>query len=141
MKLFKNLTGPVLFVDRAEKLFANFNTDNEEGPKCYGQEMILATPGKVWSITAELSYIEIPKGLLWADGSGRGYALGAGYAFSGKPEAAVLVAIEAAINFDKSCGGEAIVECLAPKYRAVQPAPKRGNVSRAAVRKAVKEAV
>jgi len=89
-----------------------YNTDTDEGPKSYGQNMILAHTSGVWSICTAFSIIEIPDGELWADGAGRAYALGAGYAVTGNADHRIRAAINASIRYCDGCGGEVWMETL-----------------------------
>lgn len=106
--LFTDLDSVFEFTLRMRKLLEDdgYNSDGDEGPKWWGQQMILVNRSCVWSICSGFSVIEIPEGELWADGSGRAYPLGAGHAYQGKPEDRLLHAVNAAIRYDRGCGGE-----------------------------------
>lgn len=94
--------------------------DQEAGPWNYGNAFLYAEPGRVWDIDSRLAPHPIEPGFLWARGSGEEYAIGAGRAFRRLAEgylrcnlgAMMLSAIEAAIEFDKGCGGEVFCQNL-----------------------------
>lgn len=88
---------------------------DEPGVRNFGSDFIFAHPGGVWSASGEHSLVEIADGELWADGSGRGFALGAGYlaARNGEsPEACVRSALDAALRYDVHTGGETFVRLI-----------------------------
>lgn len=87
-------------------------SDNEGGPAEFGQQMIIAHPGGVWSIDPGFGVVEIPDGEFWADGSGRAYALGAAHACDGQPADKVHAALAAALRYDSSSGGEPFVRVI-----------------------------
>ena len=89
-----------------------FNSDQEDGPKGYGTDFILAHPGGVWAISQAFSIVEIPDNEVWADGSGRAYGLGAAHACNGSPKQKVQAAVKAAIRYSDGCGGEVRVQKL-----------------------------
>lgn len=113
-RLLDHLAGAYDFTLRMRELLRedDWNADTEEGPKSYGQQVVLAHPYGVWSISMSFDICEIPAGMVWADGSGRAYALGAGNAVSGSLEERVRAAIESAVRFDEGCGGAVQMESL-----------------------------
>lgn len=108
------LVGAFDFTQRMRGLLERdgYNTDKEEGPAAWGQQIILAHKGGVWSIGTCFSIVEIPEGELWADGSGRAYALGAGHVAKGTSKQRIASAIEAAMRYDSGCGGEVFMAKL-----------------------------
>lgn len=107
--LLDDLDGAFDFTDRLKDMFVEdgFNTDSEEGPKSYGQQVILAHHSCVWSVGVALDIVKIPAGEFWADGSGRAYGLGVAAAFyPGNAEAIVRKAVEVAIRYCDRCGGK-----------------------------------
>src|SRR6056297_2370564 len=82
-KLLVDIDPSVWEVSRALKhLFEShgIQKDSEPGPPSYDQNMIWATPHGVWDIDRCLGYTKMPEGELWAEGSGRSFALGVGHA-------------------------------------------------------------
>ena len=113
--LLQGLSDPDEFALRAR---AHLQADgfhgaaDERGPVDLSQIVMLAHPEGVWSIGADFSVLPVPPGELWAEGSGREVALGAGYALlragSGMGGGEILRrTLEAAIALDITCGGEA----------------------------------
>lgn len=120
-ELLGNLDGPFEFAGRARELLKadgfTTETNGSGGPIVYGQMLILARPGAVWAIAADFSVMALAPDRLWAEGSGRELAVGAGHALvnSGFDLAAddiVRRAVETAIAYETSCGGEAWVDRL-----------------------------
>ncbi|GHD52559.1 hypothetical protein GCM10017083_28050 [Thalassobaculum fulvum] len=120
-ELLGNLDGPFEFAGRARELLKadgfTTETNGNGGPIVYGQMLILARPGAVWAIAADFSVMSLAPDRLWAEGSGRELAVGAGHALvnSGFHLAAddvVRRAVETAIAYETSCGGEAWVDRL-----------------------------
>lgn len=105
--LFAGCSNEQHMVDRLREIMLgdNYNTDSYKGPKCFGEQFIIASPSRVWSVSTCLGLLTIPNGELWADGSGRAYALGAGN-FGGHHDhmARLHAALEAAIRYDDGCG-------------------------------------
>jgi ATP-dependent protease HslVU (ClpYQ) peptidase subunit len=71
--------------------------------------------GRIWDVSGCLSLTEIPKGKLWARGSGAEYAIGANYAIEKThPEMPakdrLSLSVDAAIENDIHCVGEAVVK-------------------------------
>jgi ATP-dependent protease HslVU (ClpYQ) peptidase subunit len=104
----------------------------ERGPLDLSQIVMLAHPDGVWSIGADFSVLPVPAGTLWAEGSGREVALGAGHAllqagFGADGGEVLRRALEAAIALDITCGGEAWVCALAaPAQSGRGGAPGQG---------------
>jgi ATP-dependent protease HslVU (ClpYQ) peptidase subunit len=127
-RLLDGLDGPYDFVERVQALFRSdgYREERDErGPANLGQVLLLATAGRSWIVGGDFSVAEVPAGQLWAEGSGRELAIGAGHALVRQrplPDGEEIVrrAIDAALAFDTSCGGEAWVAELAPG-----PAPRR----------------
>jgi ATP-dependent protease HslVU (ClpYQ) peptidase subunit len=73
----------------------------------YGQNILIAKRnGPVWHLDPLLAFSEIPKGMLWGEGSGADFAIGSGYALSDRPpEERVRAAVDVAKEFCSSCGG------------------------------------
>lgn len=113
-KLFDRLSGPGEFVARLATMFEGYNTDSEQGPKSFGQDIILASQNGVWSICETLSYVHIPRNHLWADGYGGHFGLGAGNlkGDSRTNEERVRAAVYGAISNTNRCGGEIMVREL-----------------------------
>lgn len=116
--LLGDLAHPFELAGRARELLKadGFTTESEDGvgPIVYGQMLILARPGEVWSVAADFSVVAIEPGRLWAEGSGRELAIGAAHALvelgAGlAAEQVVRRAVEAAIALETSCGGTAWV--------------------------------
>ncbi len=120
--LLAELSGAYEFTRRIRELLREdgFHQDSEgqgPGPLGFGQTFILAHPEGAWTIASDFSIVPIPRGQLWAEGSGRELALGAAHARAncgGKFTARDTVkrAIAAAIAFDTICGGEIWLEEL-----------------------------
>lgn len=132
-ELFVGLSGAYLFTTRARRLLKEdgFDRDKYSFSEDLNQSMILAHPKGLWSIGSDFSIVEVPAGVLWAEGSGREFALGAFHALQATrlgfddmtqfmPESLrteigenlVRKSIEAAIAYDTGCGGRVIVEAL-----------------------------
>jgi len=80
----------------------------------YGQNFILAHAKLgIWGLCNSLSLSKQPRGKLWATGSGRSFALGAGFVSRQADSKGTLkVAIEAAMNYDINCGGKTWIKKL-----------------------------
>ncbi len=132
-RLLAGLAGPGDFVDRARALFRadGYREETDEhGPPNLGQAMLLATAGRAWMIGGDFSVADVPPGLLWAEGSGRELAIGAGHALARlpappRPEEIARRALEAALALDTTCGGALWLAEL-----AATPAPGRGGAAR-----------
>lgn len=118
-KIFADDPAVMTLVDRIRDVlrYDEFGSidDNDGGAKNFGQQMILARPGGIWSVGAGFDVVPIPVGELWADGSGRGFALGAGEALRGRglPRGSVMRrALEAALRYDKNSGGEIFLQLV-----------------------------
>ena len=130
-RLLDGLEGPLDFAERTQQLFRSdgYREERDErGPGNLGQVMMLATPGSVWIVGGDFSVAEIPHARLWAEGSGREIAIGAGHALTGQRPALgaaeiVRRAMEATLEFDTTCGGRIWMAELAP-------APSRRRVTR-----------
>jgi ATP-dependent protease HslVU (ClpYQ) peptidase subunit len=119
-QLLGELPGVYEFARRMRDLLKadGFHEDAEDrGPLEFGQTTMLAHPTGLWTLGSDFSFIRIPDGQLWAEGSGRELALGAGHALLTRDpgirsEEAVQRAIEAAIHFDTASGGEVWIRRL-----------------------------
>ena len=84
-RLLDGLDGPMDFADRAQQLFRSdgYREEREErGPANFGQVLLLATAGQCWIVGGDFSVAQVPPGQLWAEGSGREIAIGAGHALT-----------------------------------------------------------
>lgn len=112
-ELLENLTTPYEFSLRTRELLKSDGYEtmkNDGGPLQYGQMLMLAHPRAVWAIGADFSVMSLPGDQLWAEGSGRDLALGAGHALLSTGAAlgakdVVRHAVETAIAYDSNCGG------------------------------------
>jgi hypothetical protein len=103
---------PQHIVHRLEKAMVKHNfsaaTDGPFGPPAWGQSFLLASPDGLWDLDEQLSVFRVPDETLWATGSGRDFALGAGHAArqdsGSSPADCVRLAIEAALTFDVMSG-------------------------------------
>ena len=114
--LFDRLSTAKEFVGRLTDLFSDYNTDTDVGPKLFGQNIILVNHKAVWMLDTSLAYVCIPKGYLWADGSGRGFGIGAGNLKndSRSHKERVKAALYGAIEHDITCGGKMMIRSLTP---------------------------
>jgi hypothetical protein len=76
------------------------------GPQHWGQIFMVAWPNGLWVFDNSLYGLVIPSGVLWADGSGRDFALAAGHLTQNHPDPMhrVTLAVETASHFDESSG-------------------------------------
>lgn len=97
-------------VQRLEKLLVTNNfaagSDGPFGPPIWGQSFLIASDHGLWDVDMSLGLFAVPANTLWAAGSGRDFALGAGFGAAQNPDAAerVRLAIEAAMAFDVMSG-------------------------------------
>lgn len=95
------------------------------------QQMIIAHPGGLWSIGAGFDLVDIPDRMLWADGSGRAFAIGAGRVLmpasttEQEVEETVRQAVEVAMQFDNHTGGEVFVQFIAERRSAAEDLRER----------------
>lgn len=83
---------------------------SDDGTTDYGQRWMAARADGLWDLDGVGSVVEVPTLSLWARGSGRAFALGAGYGMAGRaPHDVVRCAVEAACAFDPQCGGSVFV--------------------------------
>lgn len=71
--------------------------------------------GRIWDVDGYMVVDEIPPDVLWANGTGMQYALGADFPTAAKnlaPEDRVRQALEASIFYDTNCPGQPIVQKL-----------------------------
>lgn len=104
---------------RLERLMANHNyaaaTLEPFGPPSWGQSFLIASDEGLWDIDISLSVLPIPSGTLWACGSGRDFALGAGHAAAeADPDRRVRAAMDAAITYDVLTGHGMFIDHLVP---------------------------
>jgi hypothetical protein len=119
-QLLHDLASAYEFSGRLRDLLKSdgFHENGEaQGPLVFGQTTMLAHPTGLWALGGDFSFVRIAENELWAEGSGRELALGAGYAAqaSGMEEApgeVVRLAIAAAIHFDVGSGGEVWIHRL-----------------------------
>jgi hypothetical protein len=113
---------PHQIVHRLEKVMVKHNysaaTDGPFGPPAWGQQFLVASPLGLWDVDNQLSVFRVPDDTLWAVGSGRDFALGAGFAerraVSNSPGECVRLAIEAAITYDVLSGHGGWFDHLTP---------------------------
>lgn len=88
--------------------------DRHGEPSDYGQRWLIASAIGLWDSDGAGSLTRIQDECLWARGSGRDFALGAGFAAPDTMPAkdVVLGAIRAACHYDTGCGGEPFVHLL-----------------------------
>ncbi len=88
--------------------------DRDDGAMDYSVSgLIVHTSGALYDFDIRLSVSPIPAGVMWACGSGMEFALGADMALKTKgfgSEERLATAILAAIDLDRGCPGEPIVE-------------------------------
>lgn len=121
-RLLDGLEGPLDFAERTQQLFRSdgYREERDErGPGNLGQVMMLATAGAAWIVGGDFSVAAIPTARLWAEGSGREIAIGAGHALTTQRPALgaaeiVRRAMEAALAYDTTCGGTIWMAELAP---------------------------
>jgi ATP-dependent protease HslVU (ClpYQ) peptidase subunit len=119
-----------VFQNRAEQLLANLGNayefsqrardilsadgyrspKDDEGPCDFGQMLMLANSGGVWTVGSDFSLTELPADSMWAEGSGRELAIGAAHAIQSafpeiSPEEVIRLAVETAVAKDVGCGG------------------------------------
>lgn len=104
-------------VRRLERLMNNHNyaaaTLEPFGPPAYGQSFMIASDEGLWDIDISLSVLRIPSGTVWATGSGRDFALGAGFACAeADPVQRVRVAMQAAMAYDILTGHSIVTDYL-----------------------------
>jgi hypothetical protein len=107
---------PAAFVARLQEVYEALkmrgNYDGDEAVPHWRNQGILATAGKIWEIDSCLAFSEAPADTLCAAGSGKPWALGAGYGWRRvygdrtSPEALIEVALDAAIRFDMQIRGK-----------------------------------
>lgn len=110
---------------RMERMLAthNFSAASDGfGPPAWGQSFLIASDEGLWDMDMTLSLFQVPGGTLWATGSGRDFALGAGFASVEEkdPRRRVELAVNAAMTFDVMSGHGAHIDHLEP-HRAVKP--------------------
>jgi ATP-dependent protease HslVU (ClpYQ) peptidase subunit len=106
---------PMEIVDRmADALKPHFKESGDgDGAKAWGFTTLLATHHAIYDVDSTFMALEIESGVLWARGSGKEYAIGAGHAMRGdNPMARIRRALEAACQFDSGCGGQLFIHRL-----------------------------
>jgi ATP-dependent protease HslVU (ClpYQ) peptidase subunit len=114
-QLLTGLKYPEDFIKKLEVLLNDNNVGkHEEYTVDYGQNLLLAKKNSlVWHLDPLLAISEIPKDMLWAEGSGAEYAIGCGFALANRsPEERMERSIEAAKEFCVNCGGETFIRKL-----------------------------
>lgn len=114
------LTGvksPEDVVIKMEKVFNKVGVGKREGDDYtidYGQSILIVKKnGPVFHLDSLLAISEIPKNVLWAEGSGSDIGLGAGNVLPERePEARVRSAIDMAKEYCTNCAGETFVTKL-----------------------------
>ena len=115
--IFNKVADVAMVVDRLLTMFEdhNYNHDEDEGPRTFGQDLIVCAPKKegrgIWGIASCGAYWPVPINTLWAEGSGRSFAIGAAMFVSGGREKCEA-ALAAAIQYDIYSGGEPYVARL-----------------------------
>jgi len=96
------------------------------GPQIWGQNIILASPVGLWALDQSFFIWPIQSGQLWADGSGRDFAIGAGHMTRDHEDPAyrVVSAVEAASTYDENSGMGVFVHHLTPAQIAPKPVKK-----------------
>jgi hypothetical protein len=110
--LVRDTPSPIVLGRRLRQMFieAGFNAGvNGPGAPVWGQELLYVRPGLVVSFDNAMFGIVKEQGEIVAAGSGRDFALGAGFATRemDDPEARVRIALMAGCHFDE-CSGEPI---------------------------------
>lgn len=133
-RLLDGLEGPGDFVDRAQQMFRadGYREERDErGPANLGQAMLLATAGGAWIIGGDFSVAGLAHGEVWAEGSGREIAIGAGHALTRLRPALpageiVRRAMDAAMAIDTTCGGHAWIAAITRDGARTTQARKKG---------------
>lgn len=108
---------PELIADRLlavikENSYSNKPHD-DGGALSWGNSGLIATHQGVYDMDSTFMVLKIDDGVLWARGSGRNFALGAGHAARGdNPRARIVKALEAACAFQGDCGGQLFIHRL-----------------------------
>ena len=115
-ELLGGLNTPWEFSKRLQERFEKerFHPDlqsrgDEGGPIDWGQDILLAKPGKIWVLDSELGIVKFGKNEPVAYGCGFEYALGAGYVAREagiKGLTIVEYMLESAVEYDPYCGGK-----------------------------------
>ncbi len=97
--------------------FAKYDLgETRNGAKEFNVSGLIAhSSGELYNIDARLAVSRIPEATMWACGSGMKYALGADAALKVKgfsPQERIETSVFTAIDFDRGCLGEPIVESL-----------------------------
>lgn len=117
-RIFDDLDSPLEFTERLRATLKDYDYDikavNAGEAPTLDSSMILATPGRFWSICEELSISGHER--FWAVGTGYLVALGAMSALdrfkTTKSEDMARIAIETAMQFDTGSGGEVWMDVL-----------------------------
>lgn len=107
-ELLRDLRGIDDLCDRVMQLWKDLDLtpDGDEGTKCYAQALVVCGPEHldwpVWAVGPSCEWIPIRRGELWADGSGRAFALGAAHAIGDIVDSKTLIysALSAAARYD-----------------------------------------
>ena len=118
-RIFAQANGPMDFTKAARAVLEEHGykpNDHGSGVLSIKQCLLLARPGRLWEVDGDWSVVKQRPGELWACGSGADNALGVGFALRDQcPWTAreiLLVAIDAAKEYDRDCGGEPWIACL-----------------------------
>ncbi len=93
---------------------------SDDATRSYGASGLIAHKnGNIWDFDSHIALSQVPKGQLWARGSGVDYALGADYVVQSlSPNLSahdrMMQVLNAAISLDIDCPGEAMVERFSP---------------------------
>lgn len=146
--LFKNLTGPLQFGERLKGVLhkGGFMPAAEDaGPMSWGLSVILAHPTGVWDFDGALAFHAIEPRRLWAGGSGKEFALGAGEALRDldmPPQERLERALRASLTLDVMSGGPlwiARLESAPVPARALRVKPKAKLAPKKPAARAIKK--
>lgn len=118
-------------IPRLERLLVKHNytaaTDGPFGAPAWGQSFLLASNHGLWDIDMQLSLFPVPHDTVWAAGSGRDFALGAGMALDNThaPEVRVQAALLSAMHYDPMSGHGVWLDHIAPDATRKNPPAKR----------------
>lgn len=107
---------PMMLAHKIRRLALDdeFKPGEETGAKFFpGSSLVIAGKGAVYAVCSSFSVDEIQSDNLYAEGSGRDYALGADFMVRDKPaQERLALALKAAIALNSGCGGEAWIAKL-----------------------------
>ncbi len=119
-ELFHGLSDTLDFTNRLRRVLTSEGWKSEpaagkQEPPDFDINVLLASPDGAWGIDGILGFDPVPPGVLIADGAGRELAFGAAFAAKRaalNPQGQVLMAINAAVEVQHNCCGEAWVHKL-----------------------------